>query len=66
MELIFIVWKPIIEAMILWFIIYKLLAFIKGTRAVQVLRGIVIIIVVEIHRVYLGAIKLIQPLRLCE
>ncbi len=40
------VWKPVIEIGILWFIIYKLLAFIKGTRAVQVLRGIVIIAVV--------------------
>lgn len=46
MQLIVVVWKPIIEIGILWFVIYKLLAFIKGTRAVQVLRGIIIIVVV--------------------
>ena len=33
---------------------------------IRVRQLIVIIIVVEIYRVYLGAIKLIQPLRLCE
>lgn len=45
-ELMFIVWKPVIEIAILWFIIYRLLAFVKGTRAVQVLRGIIIIIII--------------------
>lgn len=46
MELVIIVWKPVIEIGILWFMIYKLLVFIKGTRAVQVLRGIIIIAVI--------------------
>jgi len=46
MQLIVVVWKPIIEIGIIWFVIYKLLAFIKGTRAVQVLRGIIIIAVI--------------------
>lgn len=45
-EIMFTVWKPLIEMAILWFIIYKLLVFIKGTRAVQVLRGIIIIIII--------------------
>lgn len=45
-ELMFIVWKPVIEIAVLWFIIYRLLAFVKGTRAVQVLRGIIIIIII--------------------
>lgn len=52
-ELIIIIWKPIIEIAILWFMIYKLLAFIKGTRAVQVLRGIVIITVIFFLTQYL-------------
>lgn len=43
---IFTVWKPVIEMAVLWFIIYRLLLFIKGTRAVQVLRGIIIIIII--------------------
>ena len=45
-EIIAIIWKPVIEVAILWFVIYRLLAFIKGTRAVQVLRGIVVIIII--------------------
>ncbi len=37
-------WKPFIEILALWFIYYKLLAFLKGTRAIQVLRGLVILV----------------------
>jgi len=37
-------WKPIIEVLILWFMIYHLILFFEGTRAVQVLRGIVILL----------------------
>ncbi len=45
-EIVNLVWKPIIEIGVLWFIIYRLLVFIKGTRAVQVLRGIIIIAII--------------------
>jgi diadenylate cyclase len=45
-EIINLIWKPIIEIGILWFIIYRLFVFIKGTRAVQVLRGIIIIAII--------------------
>lgn len=38
-------WKPIVEIAILWFIFYVLLLFFKGTRAVQVLKGIVILVI---------------------
>ena len=37
-------WKPLIEILILWFIIYRLLLFFAGTRALQVLRGITILL----------------------
>jgi len=37
-------WKPIIEIIILWFLIYHILLFFVGTRAVQALKGIVIIL----------------------
>ena len=37
-------WKPIIEIAILWFIIYEIMLFFEGTRAIQVLRGIVILL----------------------
>lgn len=33
--------KFFIELAILWFVFYMLLLFIKGTRAVQVLKGII-------------------------
>lgn len=38
-------WKPIVEITILWFVIYHILLFFEGTRAVHVLRGIVILLV---------------------
>lgn len=38
--------KFLIEIAILWFVFYMLLLFIKGTRAVQVLKGIIIIIII--------------------
>jgi len=36
----------LVELVILWFGIYMLLLFIKGTRAVQVLKGIIIIVII--------------------
>lgn len=38
-------WKPIVEIAILWVVIYHLMLFFEGTRAVQVLRGIVVLLV---------------------
>ena len=38
--------KFLIELAILWFVFYMLLLFIKGTRAVQVLKGIIIIVII--------------------
>jgi len=37
--------KPFIEIAILWFVIYEIMLFFEGTRAVHVLRGIVILLV---------------------
>lgn len=37
------IWKPSIEIGILWFVIYHILLFFEGTRAIQVLRGIIIL-----------------------
>jgi diadenylate cyclase len=36
-------WKPAVEITILWFVIYHFLLFFIGTRAVQVLRGIIVL-----------------------
>jgi diadenylate cyclase len=38
-------WKPVVEILILWFVIYHVMLFFEGSRAVQVLRGIVILLV---------------------
>jgi len=37
-------WKPVTEIIILWFVIYQLMLFFEGTRALQVLRGIIILL----------------------
>lgn len=37
-------WKALIEILILWFVIYRLLLFIKGTRAVQILIGLIVVL----------------------
>jgi len=36
-------WKPTVEILILWFMLYHIMLFFEGTRAIQVLRGIVIL-----------------------
>lgn len=38
------IWKIILEILILWFIYYIILLFIRGSRAVQVLKGLIIIV----------------------
>ncbi len=38
-------WKAILEIAILWFIIYHVMLFFEGTRAIQLVRGIAIILV---------------------
>ncbi len=44
LNIIAIVWKPFLEISILWGLIYHILLFFEGTRALQVLRGIFILI----------------------
>lgn len=39
-------WKYILEIIILWFFYYMLLVFVQGTRAVQVLKGLIILVVI--------------------
>ena len=38
-------WKPLLEIAILWYAYYLMLSFIKDTRAFQVLKGLVILII---------------------
>lgn len=44
----FIIFKYILEILILWFFYYMLLIFIQGTRAAQVLKGLIILAVIFI------------------
>ncbi|MFA4932917.1 MAG: diadenylate cyclase CdaA [Candidatus Omnitrophota bacterium] len=37
-------WKPAVEIAILWFLIYRLMLFFEGTRALQALRGIIVLL----------------------
>jgi len=37
-------WKLVFEILILWFVIYRAMLFFEGTRAVHVLRGIVVLL----------------------
>ncbi|MDP2830787.1 MAG: hypothetical protein Q8O02_00890 [Candidatus Omnitrophota bacterium] len=37
-------WKPAIEITILWFFMYQIMLFFEGTRALQALRGIIILL----------------------
>ena len=37
-------WRPGIEIAILWFLIYQIMLFFEGTRALQALRGIIILL----------------------
>jgi len=39
------VWKPLLEIVIIWFVFYMLFLFIRGTRAVQVLKGLLILFI---------------------
>ena len=44
----------LIDILVIWFLIYELLILIRGTRAVQLFRGILIIILVKIVSWYVG------------
>jgi len=47
-DLLMISWKYVIEILILWFFYYMLLLFIQGTRAAQVLKGLIILVIIFI------------------
>ena len=46
MQNIFLIWRPALEIIVLWYVFYHLLFFIKGTPAAQVLRGLIFLIIV--------------------
>jgi diadenylate cyclase len=38
-------WKAILEILILWFVIFQVMLFFEGTKAIQVVRGIAVLLV---------------------
>lgn len=44
----------IVDILLVWFVIYKLIMVIRGTKAVQLLKGITVIVVVRIISSFLG------------
>ena len=38
-------WRAVAEILILWFVIYRIFLFLKGTKAVYLLRGIIILVI---------------------
>jgi len=46
MHNLFLYWKPVTEVLILWFFIYHIILFFEGTRSLQVLRGITMLLLV--------------------
>ena len=47
-------WKIVLEILILWYVIYMILLFVKGTRSEQLLKGLVIITLIFIGTQQLG------------
>ena len=51
-------WSPLdvllvtIDIFVVWFILYKLLGIIKGTRSVQLLKGIALVVVVRLASLF--------------
>ena len=37
-------WKALVEIAILWIVFYQIMLFFKGTRAIQVLRGLIVLV----------------------
>ncbi len=47
-------WKALLEIVIIWYVLYRLFLFIQGTRAVQVILGLVILIAFAYISRFLG------------
>jgi len=47
-------WKPAVEILFLWVFIYHILVFFEGTRAIQVWRGIIVLLAVFFFAQYLS------------
>ncbi len=46
MDFVFLIWRPLLEIFFIWAILYYLIRFFQGTRAIQVLMGLIILAVI--------------------
>lgn len=44
----------IIDVLVVWFVIYELIMLLRGTKAVQLFRGIIVIIIIMAGSWYIG------------
>ncbi|KRK99497.1 hypothetical protein FD04_GL002316 [Secundilactobacillus odoratitofui DSM 19909 = JCM 15043] len=53
----FLTWHNIVnllDILVVWFVFYELIMLLRGTKAVQLLRGIIVIVLIKIIAVYVG------------
>ena len=46
LETLFIIWRPILEIFFIWILLYQLIRFFQGTRAMHVLMGLLILAII--------------------
>ena len=46
MDSVFALWRPILEILFIWGLFYYLIQFLQGTRAMQVLMGLIILAII--------------------
>lgn len=54
MQYLYLFWRPTLEIIILWYVFYHLLLFIKGTPAVQVMRGLIFLIILFLISLFIA------------
>jgi diadenylate cyclase len=54
MDLIITMWRPVVEILIFWYVIYRFLLFIQGTRTVQLLIGLLFLMLTSVLSQWFG------------
>lgn len=44
----------LIDILVVWFVIYRLMLLLRGTRAVQLMRGVAIVIIIKLFSAWIG------------
>lgn len=58
LQYVHLLWRPVLEISFLWFIFYRLLIFFEGTRAVNLLRGVIVLIIAFFFSQQLGLVTI--------